>query len=215
MKTEHPIGIVTSIKDQAKAGRIRVRLPEMDDDEWGEWIEPLFPPGWVLMPEPGDSVEIVLPEGEDKIEFSDEVRYRGQLLNDANPVPAEFKKNYPRRRGFKTKAGHLLIFDDTPGGEEISISHKGVLAVVLNNSGIFLGTGSASNPVALGDLLMNTLSGMLGTLKLHTHTGGTLVGGFTGPPIPLDQTAIQFYKDTVDSGDLLSDFVKTQKTKPA
>lgn len=214
MITEHPIGVVSSNKDPAKAGRIKVQIPEMDGDAYPEWLDPIFPAGWITMPEVGDMVELVLPEGDDKIEFGSEVRYRGKVLTEGSPVPTEFKQNYPKRRGYKTKSGHLLLFDDTVGQEEVSISHKGVLAIVLNNSGIFLGTSGASERVPLGDLLMSSLSALTGALLTHTHLGVTTGPGITGVADAGSVTTWTAQKTKMDNASLVSDFVKTQKTRP-
>lgn len=107
--------IVTNIDDPAKAGRIRVAIEGMDGGEYPEWLEPTLTPGWVAMPSPGDTVEITLPDGEDIVEFADQVRYIGTVLDEAHPVDDDFKTNYPKRRGFRSPAGHFLIFDDDDG----------------------------------------------------------------------------------------------------
>jgi len=115
MKTENQQGTVTNIDDPAKAGRIKVALQSMDGQEYPEWVEPVWPGGWIAIPEVGDTVELTLPEGEDIVEFAEEVRYLGKVLTGAHPVPEDFKENYPKRRGFRSPAGHTIIFDDDDG----------------------------------------------------------------------------------------------------
>lgn len=213
-KTEQTLGTVVNIDDPAKAGRIMVNIESMDGQAFPEWIEPEFPAGMVVMPEVGDIVALTMPEGEDIIEFAEEVRYTGVVLNESNPVPDEFKPDYPKRRGWKTKSGHLIILSDVDGQEEIQISHKGVLMVVLNNSGIFLGTTSATEKLPLGDLLMASLSVVTGALLSHTHTGVTPGVGLSGVADPASITTWTTEKGKMDTGALLSDFIFAQKTKP-
>jgi hypothetical protein len=115
MKTSTTKGRVTSIDDPAKAGRVKVAIQEMDGNEYATWVRPSLTPGWVAMPEVGQTVELEMPEGDDIVEFSDEVRYKGRILDGANPVPEDFRDNYPKRRGFRSPAGHFLLFDDDDG----------------------------------------------------------------------------------------------------
>lgn len=115
MKTETVTGIVDSIDDPAKAGRIKVSVASMDGQGYPEWVKPVFTAGWIAMPEPGDEVELIMPEGEDIVEFAEEVRYRGRVLGESHPVPDAFQENYPKRRGFMSEAGHFLMFDDDGG----------------------------------------------------------------------------------------------------
>lgn len=214
MKTEPLKGIVQSVNDPAKAGRIKVSLANMDGQIYPEWIEPVFLPGWISMPEVGDTVEIFLPESEDLIEFPEEVRYKGKILDDANSAPVEFKQNYPFRRGYKTKGGHLLIFDDKQGNEEITIAHKGVLLISITNSGIFFGTQSADEPMVLGTLWKTLMSDLLTHLIAHTHPTGV---GPSGPPAP-PEGGISGDLDNLLTGvqnkNQLSNFIFGQKVKP-
>ena len=123
MKTKAQIVKVVSNEDPANAGRIKVILPQLDGGEFPEWIEPVFTPGWFSPPEPGETVEVEVPEGEDLIEFAHEIRYRGQTFDEAHIPPAAFKQRQKKVhiRGYFTKAGHLLIFNDKSGSEEVSI----------------------------------------------------------------------------------------------
>jgi hypothetical protein len=203
------LGIVSDIDDPAKAGRIKVTLAEMDGDTYPEWINPVFPSGWVMMPEIGDTVEIIMPDGEDAIEFAEEIRYRGWVLSDVFSVPKEFQTNYPRRRGFKTVAGHLLIFDDTPGSELISLSFKGKHLLNMTTQGIYLGSASASEPLVLGNLWKSGMDSFLTAFVAHTHTTSM---GPSGPPDPGSIAGAESVRSGLAGS--LSDFVFTQKVKP-
>lgn len=117
MKKTKVEGRVTSIDDPAKAGRVKVEIQGADGDEYPEWVRPSFTPGWIAMPEVGDTVDVELPDGDDIVEFADQVTYTGKVLDGENPVPEDFKEGdkYGKRRGFRSPAGHFLIFDDEDG----------------------------------------------------------------------------------------------------
>lgn len=107
--------IVTSNKDPARANRIKVALQDMDGQEFPEWLEPVFPPSWYGTPEPEQKVKVLIPSGEDLIEFAHMVRYIGVVWDEENPVPQDFQTNHPYRRGMQTKAGHTILVDDKDG----------------------------------------------------------------------------------------------------
>lgn len=228
MKLETLTGIVQSVDDPAKAGRIKASLPTMDGQEYPEWIAPIFPPGWVTMPEPGDEVEIVLPDGEDIIEFADEVRYRGKVLSENHAAPDEFKDSYPKARGYKTKYGHLLIFDDkeqfitlyTKDKHRLTLDdkngkatlyHKDTMMVSLTDDGIFFGTEAAAEPMVLGELWKTLMDSLMGALLDHIHPTGV---GPSGKMIPPEQTTITNLRASVNADDQLSDFIMGQKARP-
>lgn len=209
MGKRQTVGRVTSIDDPAKAGRVKVSLSEMDGAEYPEWLDPELTPGWHWLPEVGDSVTVEMPEGTDVVEFSDEVRWCGQALDQSNPVAKELRENYPKRRGFKTKAGHLLIVDDKAGAEEITLSHKGTLVVSLGNAGIFFGTKSASEPFVLGTAWKTLMEQLLDLLAQHTHM--TVLGPSMPPEAPWVAQATVLKAGLPNQ---LSDFIFGQKAKP-
>ena len=107
---------VDSLDTKSKDGSIWVKMAEMDGGLYPYPVEPIWPPGaGIWFPDPGDTVEVLVPAGEDVIELGHDVRYMGKRFDPEHPVPSEFKTNYGKRRGFKTLAGHLLIFDDKAG----------------------------------------------------------------------------------------------------
>jgi hypothetical protein len=129
-------GIVSRNNDPEKRGRIRVKSQTLAgaNVELPFWVEPCFPftsaksAGWFAVPDVGSVVEleVVISSptdetfGESFIAHPD-VHYRAGLYSAANPPPPELLVNYPRRRGMKTAAGHLLVFDDTKGKELLQL----------------------------------------------------------------------------------------------
>ncbi len=209
-------GLVTSNLDPAKVGRIKVALATVDGNEYPEWIEPVFVPGWFSPPEQGVSVDLVLPEGADLVEFAHEIRYLGAVFEEGSGPPKAFTASglNPTRRGYFTKAGHLLIFEDEKGKEEIFLSHRGTMVFALTNTGIFLGTKNAGENFVLGQAFKTLLSAILAAVLTHTH--GTGVGP-SGPPLPPEGGVSGIFdtlKSGVDAAAQLSDFIFGQKVRP-
>jgi len=144
MNREQSLGTVTNNEDPAKGGAVKVAIASMGGEEFPEWVEPIHPAGVFFHPEVGDTVHLDMPEGDDLTEFSEEVRYAGKHTAEAEAYPDEFKENYPHRRGFKTKKGHVLILDDKTGdwliktykGEhEIKLEADGTVTIKNGQSG--------------------------------------------------------------------------------
>lgn len=202
--------VCTNNNDPAKAGRILCSLPATDGAECPIWIEPATVPGWFSPPEPGDEVEVTMPAGEDLAEFADQMRYTGQVLTETTGPDKTFQpEHYPKRRGYRSPGGHLLIFDDKAGEEEIAITWKGKgSAVVLNKDGIFFGASSASEPFVLGNVLKSLLETLLDSEAAHTHIDPQ--GGVTD--VPSNAVALGTLKGQLST--MLSQFIKGQLTKP-
>lgn len=138
---------VTSIDDPDKRGRIKVSCPGLmgsddEDDVGGQlpmWVEPCYTWGWFIVPDVGETVEIVVYiSGDDDESFKQGAleslnpRWRGERYwtdpeaETARTVPEDFTAtNYGKRRGLATPQGHVLMFDDTEGKEKISITWHG------------------------------------------------------------------------------------------
>lgn len=201
--------IVDSVDPDGRAGAVIVNMPGMDGGQYPLPVEPLWPAGeWICFPEPGDSVDVIMPAGDDIVEHPTDVRYIGKRRDaDADPVPPEFKVHYPKRRGFKTKAGHLLIVDDQSGSEEITLIHKDGHMVSLTNTGIYFGTQGASEPMVLGELWKSMMDTIMGSYVNHTHPTGVGPSG-----VPSDASV--WNTEKAKTGATISDFIFGQKAKP-
>lgn len=225
MQKKTTVGKVVNVQDPAYAGRITVELAEVGGKEYPEWVEPIILSGWLWLPEPGDNVEVEIPsDTDDLVEFADEVKWRGIVYDQDSPVSGEFKENYPKRRGFKTKAGHVLIVDDkdkvislsTPlnhilllseKDDKVSLRYKDTDVLTINASGIFLGTETATEPIVLGNLWKTMMDTILTALAAHVHPTGV---GPSGPP---DNAAVYTAQAALTAA-TISDFIFGQKTKP-
>jgi len=98
-------------------------------------IAPTFMWGWFLVPDVGETIEIEVVTQDDQSEvpnqaFLDDldIRWTGRrFVAEESEAPREYNsdftsKNYGKRRGFATPAGHVLMFDDTEGEEQIQIT---------------------------------------------------------------------------------------------
>jgi hypothetical protein len=133
---ERIIGVCTSNRDPEMRGRIKFRADAvLDGADYPHWAEPVMPPGMFLRPEPGDLVEVLLPKLDDIVESPEFVFWTGRLFSNRSPVHAEFQSDPPTKTGYKTPAGHLLLFDDSEDAETITLLHKGGSRVEIRASG--------------------------------------------------------------------------------
>lgn len=139
---QRAIAVVSNNIDPLRQGRIKVTCSALLGDESSElpgWIEPALPWGWFIVPDVGQQVTILFTEetssdvfrGESSIthpniQWEGATHFTGPLAVDGNPIGSEFTiKNYTKRRGFKTPAGHVLLFDDSQHGREVRMSWSG------------------------------------------------------------------------------------------
>lgn len=166
--------ICHSNKDPAKAGRIQAAVAEMDGAVYPHWIDPIFPAGeWICIPEPGDAVELELPDGTDIVEFPTDVKYLGKRLSEGNSVPTEFKTNYPNRRGFRTKQGHLIIADDKAGTLTIKNGKSGIVVEFDSTGLLHLGVTVGTDFIMKGTTFNTENATMLGGISAYVTLVGT------------------------------------------
>lgn len=135
----HPATVVNTA-DPEKRGRIRVTCVGIMGDEETElpfWIEPIQEWGWFNVPDVGEIVDLESLAGDNDDRHGQAAtlnfagRWRGRHWGGAEtdvkrPVPTDFTaKNYGKRRGFATPWGHVLMFDDTEGQQQVSLTWHG------------------------------------------------------------------------------------------
>jgi hypothetical protein len=135
---------VTNNEDPEKRGRIRVTSSDImgdEEEEIPQWVEPVPSWGWFVVPDVGELIEVEgiegLPEDEQfhqasidsfDLKWRSSRRFHGNSESEdaATPVPDIFtEKNYGKRRGMATPAGHTLMFDDTKKDLQVSLTWKG------------------------------------------------------------------------------------------
>lgn len=125
------VGIVTDIKDPEKLGRIKVKIPIIDDKNSLDWARmTTFMSGKnygaVFFPEVGDEVVVAFQMGDIRQPI-----IIGTLWNkQAPPPPGLDEKNNIRK--ITSRAGHEIIVDDTEGSGKITLKTKAGQQVELS-----------------------------------------------------------------------------------
>jgi uncharacterized protein involved in type VI secretion and phage assembly len=137
---------VVENNDTTKKGRIQVRvlgLFQGVDDAHLPWAVPAYPMfsgsgvghGWFAIPEKSSNVWVFFEEGD----FNQPV-YFAEASDGVRGHPTVGDTSYPNRRGFVSKDGHYLYFDDTTNqieislatGKKITIASSGEITIVDN-----------------------------------------------------------------------------------
>jgi uncharacterized protein involved in type VI secretion and phage assembly len=119
------IGIVADLDDPEQLGRVRVRFPHLNDElsDWSRLASPMGGKdrGWFLRPEKEDEVLVACEHGDPRRTY-----VVGSLWSKADPPPTDDGKKVDNNwRFFRSRAGHVMKFDDTSGAERIEIVGKG------------------------------------------------------------------------------------------
>jgi phage baseplate assembly protein gpV len=150
------VGKVDNNLDPLQLGRVKVAFPSMGDDAVSSWAPVVSVgagdgKGWQVIPEVGDEVLVVFEHGDVRRPY-----VLGGLYNSQDrmpqPVGAVLGDGNTQIRTFKTRAGHTMTFDDTPGLESISVeTHLGSKLVIREGPvpGIELTDKSGQNHVTI------------------------------------------------------------------
>jgi uncharacterized protein involved in type VI secretion and phage assembly len=130
------IGVVTDLKDPDGLGRVRVRFPNLNDQQsaWAKVCAPMAGKnrGVFFRPEVDDELLVAFEMGDPRRPY-----VLGALWSKADTPPADDgnaeKNNW---RFIQSRSGHVLKFDDTKGAERIEVIGKGAkLKLVIDASG--------------------------------------------------------------------------------
>jgi hypothetical protein len=125
-------GVVTNVEDPEERGRIQVRVPAVGHSEAPTvWVKSAMQGagksrGQFWPPEVGDPVYVSFRQGN----ASKPENYWGgwySYPSEKSAVPDSFAytNSRPEKRGFITRMGHLLLFSDESGTEEVKLEwHK-------------------------------------------------------------------------------------------
>lgn len=153
------VGIVTDNVDPDELGRIQVKFPTLMDEPLSFWLRQISPMagkerGLYALPEKDDEVLVMFMQGSQNVgvimgQFWNGADIPPQECKDAMPVPGDTgalerstdeyndgSKDLAAndRRFWKSRSGHLFVFDDTGGAETIQIWDKEhVLALVFDS----------------------------------------------------------------------------------
>ncbi len=117
------VGLVTNITDPEGWGRVKVKFPWLHDDVESHWCRIAQPyagggRGSFWLPEIGDEVVVVFDRGDPNHPYVLGGVWNGQ---DAPPPPGnpDGKNNH---KIWRTRNAHQIVFQDTDGGEKITIT---------------------------------------------------------------------------------------------
>ncbi len=95
--------------------------------------------GMFFVPQVGDEIEVVILVDDDNTPYDSsdaevpEPRWRCMIYSDNADIAEEFKQNYTDRMGWKTRSGHILIFDDKEDSERIEIDSSGGHSFIMDD----------------------------------------------------------------------------------
>jgi uncharacterized protein involved in type VI secretion and phage assembly len=137
------IGIVTNNNDPEKLGRVKVKLPVLDEKFETDWARVAVPSagadrGTVFIPDVGDEVLVAFLLGDLR-----QPVVIGSLWNHKKKPPAWNKKEAPYQ--IRSRSGHEILMDDdandgkivlkTKAGHQIEMSDKAGSVVIKDKSG--------------------------------------------------------------------------------
>jgi uncharacterized protein involved in type VI secretion and phage assembly len=128
------VGIVQSLEDGDRLGRVRVRFPHLEDQEseLARLATLMAGPdrGAFFRPEPGDEVLVAFEHNDPRRPY-----VIGSLWSKVDQPPADDGKDKNNWRFFKSRSGHLIKLDDTDRAEKIELIDKDGKHTVAIDSG--------------------------------------------------------------------------------
>ena len=162
-KTQYGLhyGVVVQNKDPDGLSRIKVRLPWLDqgDTDQTHWAQLLTPMegakwGWYVLPDIDDVVVVMFIAGD----MSQPVVVGGVWSKvDNSPEPNEDGAN--NFRGYRSRVGHRMVFDDTKSGTKLwsyqtGAGHRGASVSYAVNGRQFIATATGWHVSVVGGAMM-------------------------------------------------------------
>jgi uncharacterized protein involved in type VI secretion and phage assembly len=123
------VGIVTNNRDPDGLDRVKVKFPTLPGNEESHWARLVSPMagdgrGFEFIPEVNDEVLVAFEHGDTHRPF-----ILGALWNGKDKPPEGSDKivsstGKVEKRIIRSRSGHTITFDDTDGGEKVSIVDK-------------------------------------------------------------------------------------------
>jgi uncharacterized protein involved in type VI secretion and phage assembly len=129
------IGTVVDLDDPEKLGRVKLKLPQYDDQQstWARIASPMagHNRGFFFRPEVQDEVLVGFENGEIRRPY-----VLGSLWSKVDtPPPRDNDETKNNWRFMVSRSGHIFKFDDTEGSEKIEIVDKsGSLKVTFDST---------------------------------------------------------------------------------
>lgn len=171
------IGVVADLDDPERLGRVRVKLPYLNDEltDWSRQATPMGgrDRGLFFRPEVGDEVLVACEQGDPR-----RTVVVGALWSKVDPPPPDDGNTTENNwRFFRSRSGHLLKFDDTDSAERIEIvgtggAHKLVIDVSGKQIAITCSSGDVAISAPTGSVSIDAK-----TVKITATASMTIDGG--------------------------------------
>jgi uncharacterized protein involved in type VI secretion and phage assembly len=143
-------GVVSNNQDPLRMGRIRARVPDVYGDLESGWAMPAVPfsgngLGFFAVPAEGAGVWIEFECGD-----PDYPIWSGCWWGSAGELPPVLFAPPPPSGTdpkvlIKTKGGHSILLDDSPGGGGITLETSGGQKIVITSQGIEINNGQGAS----------------------------------------------------------------------
>lgn len=144
-------GLVVDNEDPEKRARVTLRVPSiLGDDAISHWAEPCLPfggyqdQGLFMVPAVGAQVWVEFEAGDINHPI-----WTGTTWQQSSDVPTEASDKSPHIHQLKTSSGHILLFDDNDGEEEIKLFHKADAQLDIDPDGVITLTDAAGSKLTL------------------------------------------------------------------
>lgn len=122
------VGIVTNNKDELNLARVKVKIPTLFDNDETFWARLVVPEagkerGFLCMPEVNDEVLVAFEHGDPTRPFILGALWNGQDVPPKGTADLVGSGGV-NQRIWRSRTGHLFLFDDTDGAESIRIIDK-------------------------------------------------------------------------------------------
>ncbi|PZO53763.1 MAG: phage tail protein [Phormidesmis priestleyi] len=153
------IGIVTNNKDPDGLGRVKIILPWLSENEESAWARvavPMAGPdmGFYSLPEVDDEVLVAFEHGQVAYPY-----IVGALWNGKQKPPTANTDGKNNQRLIKSRSGHTILLDDTPGEEKIIVrdqSGKNEIEIDSKTNVITIKAGQDLKIEAQGNIDLNS-----------------------------------------------------------
>ena len=158
------IGIVTDNKDPENLGRVKVKYPWLADDAESDWARLAAPMagkerGFFYLPEINDEVAVAFEHGDLDRPFILGALWNGEDVPPLRASEAVGSDGAVNKRVIKTRAGHMIMLDDTRGAEKIEVVDK-----------------TGNNRIVIDSATNKLMIGMAGDIEVDTDTNIKLTG---------------------------------------
>jgi len=141
LKSNIAVAIVTDNKDPDGMGRVKVKYPWLTEDHTSFWARTASQMagkgrGMFNLPEIDDEVLVAFEHGEISRPYVIGMLWNGQdSVASAKGNPVHGPSSEVNRRGFHTRIGHQMNFDDTGGKGNIQLLTSGGHEVIVDDAG--------------------------------------------------------------------------------